>query len=167
MSEVVIDTNVMVVANRQNAKVAQSCADACVAFLIRARAADVVLLDNGDEIRGEYARALQQGRPYQLGMQFLIHIYQQLGNLRHVRMVELARDGDGGFADFPRDAALAAFDRSDRKFAALARATGAAVTNATDSDWLEFLPALNGCGIEVNFLCGQDAARRPSSRMLG
>jgi hypothetical protein len=63
MGDVIIDTNVMVVANRQNENVAITCVDACVKFLIHARDSCTLLLDGGDEIRAEYTKALQMGRP--------------------------------------------------------------------------------------------------------
>ena len=99
------------------------------------------------------------GRPYQLGAQFLIHVLQNQHGDRHVRLVRLARDAAGDFVDFPKVAELARFDRSDRKFAALARRTGVAVTNATDSDWADSLPSLNANGIAVTFLCGCDKTK--------
>ena len=156
MSDVIIDTNVAVVANRQNAAVVESCISACIDFLVSARSQHVVLLDEGDEIRAEYARALQQRRPYELGAQFLVHVLQHQFDPKHVRRVELMKTVGGEFADFPADAGLAAFDRSDRKFAALAKNTNTPVTNATDSDWVDFQGQLNVNGIFVDFLCGCD-----------
>ncbi len=156
MTEVIIDTNVAVIANRQNADVVESCADACIHFLISAQSGRVILIDDSDEVRKEYAKALRVERPYQLGAQFLLHVLQQQFNPQRVRRVVLAKDDGGEFADFPNDPALAAFDRSDRKFAALAKQTGVAVTNATDSDWADFQIPLNSNGIAVEFLCGCD-----------
>lgn len=159
MSDVIIDTNVVVVANRQNLKVMPDCADACIFFLLEARKNHVVLLDGDDEIRGEYARAVRMGRPYQLGAQFLIHVLQHQFNPAHARRVDLGKTGASDFADFPTAPELAAFDPSDRKFAALARKTGIAVTNAIDSDWADHLAALNAHDIAVKFLCGCDKAK--------
>lgn len=156
MSDVIIDTNVAVVANRQNAGVAEACVDACIIFLVTARTDHVVLLDGGDEIRTEYARALQQGRPYELGAQFLIHIYQQQCNADRVRIIDLKKTATGDFVDFPNVPELAKFDPSDRKFAALARKTKTAVTNAIDSDWVDSFASLKANGITVDFLCGWD-----------
>lgn len=158
MSEVIIDTNVAVVANRQNPDVVENCADACIIFLAKAKSEHVILLDDGDEIRAEYARALQLRRPYELGAQFLIYVLQRQYDSNRVRRIELTKTGAGEFSDFPQDPGLATFDRSDRKFAALAKVTGADVINATDSDWIDFQPALNANGISVNFLCGCNKA---------
>ncbi len=154
MSEVIVDTNVIVVANRQNFKVVQNCVDACIKFLIEAKDNSVVLIDRGDEIRKEYSDNLKTGRPYQLGAQFLFHILQQMGNDAHVRIVDLGKHRDGSFSDFPKVPELANFDRSDRKFAALARKTRTAVTNAVDGDWADSRIALKNNGINVSFLCG-------------
>lgn len=159
MSDVIIDTNVALVANRQNHNVVTRCVDACTRFLSRARTDHVVLIDSGDEIRAEYAHALQQCRPYELGAQFLIHIYQQQYNPNRVRRIDLDKTADGVFVDFPEAPELACFDQSDRKFAALARKTGTAVTNATDSDWADSLAALNANNIAVDFLCGCDKTK--------
>lgn len=158
MSDVIIDTNVMIVANHQNPDVAIDCVEACILFLIKAKADHVVLLDGGDEIRAEYANALRTRRPYELGAQFLIHIYQQQRNPERVRIVDLDKTPSGEFVDFP-NVQLSAFDPSDRKFAALARKTGTPVTNAIDSDWANNLATLNANGIAVHFLCGCDKGR--------
>lgn len=159
MSNVIIDTNIMVIANRQNRDVAVSCMDACVKFLIRAQASSTVLMDSGDEIRAEYTRALRVGTPPQLGAQFLIHIYREQWNSQFVRHVELEKSVEGEFADFPNAPEIAGFDRSDRKFAALARRTGTPVSNAVDSDWIDYRDHLDAHGISVDFICGCDESQ--------
>lgn len=156
MKNCIVDTNVIVIANRQNEKACLSCVDACIEFIIDARANKSILLDSNNEIRAEYAGALNQGRPYQLGAQFLMHIYQHQFNENFVQIVHLALDDDGTCSAFPKVPELETFDLSDRKFAALSKVTGVPVTNAVDSDWVESLAALQGHGIEVEFLCGSD-----------
>jgi hypothetical protein len=98
-------------------------------------------------------------RPYELGAQFLIHVLQQRHNPARVKQVRLDKMDTGAFANFPNTADLAAFDRSDRKFAALSRKTNVPVTNATDSDWFNHLAPLNANGIKVNFICGCDKSK--------
>lgn len=159
MIEVIVDTNVAVVANQQNGGVVASCVDACTIFIAAARDKHVILIDDSDAIRQEYARALQQAKPYGLGTLFLQHIYQHQFNPTRVKRIPLPMAASGEYADFPSDTELAHFDPSDRKFAALARRTGTPVTNATDSDWIDNIVALNAHGIAVNFLCGQNKAK--------
>lgn len=154
MTEVIVDTNVAVVANDQNTEIIASCVDACKLFLIGIAAGQVVLVDGADEIRAEYARAVGMGRPYQLGAQFLVHVLRHQYDVRVVRRIDLPRRPDDTFEDFPDVPELSMFDLSDRKFAVLARKTGTPVTNATDSDWADFRDALNAHGIKVDFLCG-------------
>lgn len=159
MSEVIVDTNVAVVANRQNCDVVESCVDACISFLVEARDNHVVLVDSGDELRAEYAKALRLSRPFGLGGAFLLHILRHQYDTTRVRRIDLTKGVDGAFADFPTVAELASFDQDDRKFAALAKKSGTAVSNATDSDWADHLPALEANGISVDFLCGCDKTR--------
>lgn len=157
MSEVIIDTNVAVIANHQNSDVAEACRDACIAFLITTQKAGIVIVDEAGEVLSEYAGALKASRPYQLGAQFLIDLYRNQWNTERVRQVAIGKDTNGAFSDFPKAKELAAFDLSDRKFAALSRVTGVPVTNATDTDWLHSLASLNENGVAVEFLCGQDS----------
>lgn len=157
MTEVIINTNVLVVANGQNSDVIESCEDACIRFLVQASATGVVLMDRLGEILEEYIRAVNRDRPHGFGARFLFQLIQQQPD--RARLEDLDKKEDGEFVDFPHVPELAAFDRSDRKFAALARKTGTAVTNATDSDWADNLPALQANGIAVDFLCGCDKTK--------
>jgi imidazolonepropionase-like amidohydrolase len=75
-----------------------------------------------------------------------------------VERIDLPKRDDGTYAHFPDDPALADFDRSDRKFAALARNAKAPVATATDSDWLNHRAALVRHAIAVDFICGCDPA---------
>ena len=68
------------------------------------------------------------------------------------------------FVDFPDDPALAEFDLSDRKFAALARRSGAPVANATDGGWLQHRSALEANEISVEFVCGCDPLQWTTGR---
>lgn len=158
MTDAIVDTNVMIVANRQNGEIAPNCIDNCVEFLVGLQKSGVLILDSSDQVRLEYAQAISQGRPYQLGAQFLIHVYRNQFNEKHVKRVEISVDKLGNYIDFPSAEELEKFDLSDRKFAALSRKTGVPVTNAVDSDWVDFYVPLKESGIDVNFLCGCDKA---------
>ena len=62
------------------------------------------------------------------------------------------------FEEYPADPKLAAFDRSDRKYAALAKKCGnqAAVYNAADSDWKHYEAPFARNGVKVVNLCPGD-----------
>ena len=51
------------------------------------------------------------------------------------------------------------FDRSDRKFLAVAVSAEAVVLNATDSDWGEQRELMDGLGVKVEQLCPQHASK--------
>jgi hypothetical protein len=159
MSKVIIDTNLIVVANRQNAEVAENCVLACTKFIIEARSNSIIIMDTSDEIRTEYAKALKTSKPMGLGALFLMHIFQHQFNTSTVQRVDFPKDESGEFIDFPKTPELADFDRDDRKFAALSKKTGVAVSTAIDTDWLISLEALHTSGISVHFLCGLETTR--------
>lgn len=57
--------------------------------------------------------------------------------------------------DFPDDEMLAGFDRDDRKFVAVAIASGESppILNASDTDWHDHRQALSRHGVAVEFVC--------------
>ena len=67
-------------------------------------------------------------------------------------------DDRRGFEELPEND----FDRSDRKFLAVAVVARAVVLNATDSDWREQQALMDRLGVEVRQLCSQ--SRRAGGR---
>lgn len=150
MKEVIIDTNILVVANNQNNDVASFCYKACIELLI-SNEKSRVLFDTDDEIRREYYNALTDKRPYALGKMFLNKLLEY--HPQKTRLVDLQKT-DEIYPDFPKAASLTHFDKSDRKFAALSVKCGVAVSAATDSDWVDFSDALLENGVKLNLICG-------------
>ena len=76
-------------------------------------------------------------------------------NVGYVRRVAITPNADRGFEEFPDDPALASFDRDDRKFVAVACASGGSpsIVNATDTDWWEYREVLEEHGVAIHFLC--------------
>lgn len=74
----------------------------------------------------------------------------------HVERIDLPKRAADIYEDFPDDPELSGFDRSDRKFVALARRESVPVANATDSDWLHHHAILERHGIAVHFVCGSN-----------
>jgi hypothetical protein len=113
-----------------------------------------IVVDSAGEIFAEYKNYCNaQGQPG-IGDLFFREILQNYSG--KVLRVELAKNPDGSFADFPSSPALIDFDMSDRKFVAAAVKSGARVVNSTDTDWLEHKGALNDCGIVIEFVCSED-----------
>jgi len=160
MRRYVVDTNVPIVANGRadpGNPPSIDCREAAVGFLLRALTSATILVDLAGEIQTEYGRRLRPSGQPGVGDRF----YQEVlrGAPRRVQRVDLPKRDDGEYVDCPQALIDDGFDRSDRKFAALARRGRTTVVNATDSDWLDHRAALHGNGIRVDFICGCDRTR--------
>lgn len=170
MTQVVIDTNVLLVANRQHPDVSGQCVIACVQRLLEIQERGCVVLDDGYEILNEYLHKIEPLRGKGVGDVFLKDLLRH--TVRRVT-VKITPDDQRGYAGFPDDTALTTFDRADRKFVATAAAHNppALILQAADSKWLGWADALLRYAIRVEFLCRQDierfakdkAKRKPSS----
>ena len=157
MLAVVIDTNVLAVANDKAEQAGPDCVLACISALEQARKRKLVVVDSGMRIFEEYRRNSSLAGQPGLGDVFLKWLWANQANPKHCAQVEItAKVGDPeDFEEFPADPELARFDRSDRKFVAAALASGKnpAILNATDSDWWNFRAPLQASGLQLEFLC--------------
>ena len=89
------------------------------------------------------------------GDAFFVWLHRNQYIPQHCRIIPVTLHPERGFAEFPVDPALASFDPGDRKFVAVAIASGTApeILNATDTDWWNDLAALQRHGVRVTFLC--------------
>ncbi len=80
--------------------------------------------------------------------------------------VAITKDGDS-YKEFPDHPALVEFDRSDRKFVAVANAhpRKPPILEATDSKWWGWKDALEDAGIEVVFLCEDWIEKKYNEKM--
>jgi hypothetical protein len=160
LNKVVVDTNVPIVANGRpdpsngGKSPSPRCRLAAIDFLEETIERRKVLLDLAGEIQSEYRDHLNSSGEPGVGDRF----YQQIlySAPTYVERIDLPRGADGEFEDFPTDPDLSDFDRSDRKFVAMANRTSSVVVNATDSDWLNHRVELERNGIELHFVCGTD-----------
>jgi len=153
---VVVDTNVPVVANGKHERAGPECVAACISALIQARR-KLLLLDDRGFILAEYRRHLaHRGQPG-VGDAFYKWLWDNQANPARCRIVVINPIGESetDFAEYPADPELAAFDPSDRKYVAVASASGLEpdILNASDTDWWSFREALMRHGINVKFLC--------------
>jgi hypothetical protein len=156
----VIDTNVLLVANRQHPNVSTGCVVACVQALDRIRKDGAVAIDDENEILSEYTRKMAPNTGNRVGDGFLKWLFQNAGDQRRVVRVHIERHDVRGYAAFPDDAELHRFDRSDRKFVAVAASHSSRppILQATDSKWMHWSERLSSHGIAVEFLCPGDVA---------
>ena len=114
-----------------------------------------VAIDDRGSILGEYTKHLNfSGMPV-VGDAFFKHVFVCQFQEDRVRRVGVtpSEDDRPGFEALPEDT----FDRSDRKFLAVAVVAKAVVPNATDSDWDEHEALMNRLGAKVRQLCPQYA----------
>jgi hypothetical protein len=154
---VVVDTNVAVVANAREA-VPRRCIIACINEL-RAITRDEkrVALDVGGLILEEYRKNLSLSGQPGVGDIFMKWVHQNQAVTERCAKVGIAgtAGSEGDFPAFPTDEALAGFDRSDRKFVAVARAHPETppILQATDTKWWGWRQALQRHGVTVQFVC--------------
>ncbi|MCW3052726.1 MAG: hypothetical protein JWN14_1896 [Chthonomonadales bacterium] len=152
----VIDTNVTIVANNGHPAAGLDCVGACIDALMQARR-NGVLMDASYLIFDEYRRHLSHSGQPGFGDAFFKWLWDNHGNPEHCRLIAITpmESDRTNFEEFPKDADLAAFDRSDRKFVAVALASGESpsILNATDTDWWIHRKTLERHQVNVQFLC--------------
>ena len=154
-AEVVVDTNVPLVANGKAEQAGLKCEDACVRKLRLIQAERRTLLDDKWLIIEEYRRNLSHTGQPGVGDAFFKWLWENQANPPHCRIVPVTVQADREFTEFPDDPRLVSFDLADRKFVAVALASGAGphVLNAADTDWRDHRQALAENGVDVVFLC--------------
>ncbi len=158
MDAVVIDTNVLLIANGSHAGISQNCRDTCVKRLLERQRAGVVVLDDASRILGEYSHKTRPNQPKGVGDAFLKWLLQNQTNGKRVHRVSITPTDEDRFAEFPDAALQDRFDPPDRKFVAVANAhpDKPPVWQAGDSKWLGWWQDLERLGVRVKFLCPDD-----------
>jgi hypothetical protein len=160
---VIVDTNVPLAANRL-ADVSDACVEQCVLELISIASADEkrVAIDLGGLILEEYRHKLSLAGQPGVGDAFLKWVFDNQAVIDRCDQVEITPMDDDHFVEFPHhDKDLEKFDRSDRKFVAVACAhpEKPPILEAADVKWFGWAPALKRAGVEVRFLCAEIGPR--------
>jgi hypothetical protein len=161
VNAVVVDTNVVLVANNQHQSVSAGCVAECAKRLQAIMADGKLALDDRFRILQEYQNKTTQRTGNRPGDAFVKWALQNNANSKRVYRVPLREHAIRGFDSFPEDAELANFDPPDRKFVAVAcgHPHKLPILQATDSKWLNWTESLKRCGITVEFICQDDIAR--------
>ena len=154
-TEVVVDTNVPLVANGKADQAGWECEAACIQALRQVRGERRTLLDDKQLIIKEYRKRLSHSAQPGLGDAFFKWLWENQANPQHCRIVPVTVHADRGLAEFPDDPRLDSFDPSDRKFVAVALTSGTRpkLLNATDTDWRHDRQALAENGVDLLMLC--------------
>ena len=153
---IVVDTNVLVVANSRDTDVNARCSLACIEELERIRQSCQLVIDDSDLILEEYRKYSNlSGEPGD-GDKFLKWIWDYRWHDERIKQVTITPHPVREFEEFPDDPRLEQFDRSDRKFVAVARATDSftRIVNATDrKSWWRYREELQDLGVIPTFTC--------------
>lgn len=154
----IIDTNVILVANRQHERVSEKCVVACATRLQRIMKVDRIAIDDGYRILKEYQSKTTPRVGKRPGDAFVKWLLRNNANTKRCDQVPLKEHPERGFESFPADDRLVTFDRPDRKFVAVAVAHNdhPRIAQAADSKWLGWAPALREHDVRVEFLCPRD-----------
>lgn len=153
----VIDTNVAMTANGANDQVPATCIAASARALHRVMESGHVFIDDGGRIVGEYRDNLRASGEPGPGDVFLKWLLTHEWGGRRVTRVPLTPKGvdDNAFEELPDPPVGVAYDRSDRKFLAVAAShpERPPILQSFDSKWWGWQEALAGIGVTVHFLC--------------
>lgn len=157
----VVDTNVILAANGQHSEVSPGCVINCILTLQSIMKSGKLALDDRFRILEEYQHRTDHKKGKGPGDAFVKWALHNNRNPQNVDQVALQEHDERGFESFPDDPDLTNFDAPDRKFVAVSGAHPGKpiIAQAADSKWLDWAPALQRHGIEVEFLCPADIQR--------
>jgi hypothetical protein len=160
MPSVVIDTNVLLIANGSHADVSEECRKECIKQLSYQQKF-ITVIDDQYRILLEYQNKTRPNQPKGVGDVFLKWLLRNQHNTKYVQQVSLNETKEHWFDEFPSTCAQDGFDPPDRKFVAVSNAhkNKPIIWQAADCKWLDWWKALEESGIKVKFLCEDDACK--------
>lgn len=165
MEAVVIDTNVIVIANDVDDDDRQNCSELCIDRLNQIiTQQEVIVIDDNWRILREYRNNTNPNTKKGIGDLFVKGLLQNHTNTNFCRIVKITPlTGNGTeFNEFPDDPELTDFDPGDRKFIAVAVAyytqykENPSVLLAIDRGWLLFIDTLQNHGVQIELICEDD-----------
>lgn len=159
--KVVIDTNVLLVANQSHPDASPDCIAECVRRLQMLMTDGVTVIDDAYLIIAEYLHKTHPNQPKGAGDVFLKWLLRNQTNQQHVQTVTINEVSKDHFQEFPNPELEAIFDAPDRKFVAVANAhpEKPPIWQAVDCKWIDWWPSLRENELSVDFLCKADAIK--------
>ena len=165
----VIDTNVTTTGNGANDGAPGSCVVASAKALQAVMAAGHVFIDDGGRIVAEYRANLSaKGQPGPGDVFFKWLLTHEWGGEKVTRVPITQRaEDEEDFVELPKPPSGTVYDRSDRKFLAVAAAhlEHPPVLQSFDSKWWGWRTALAQVGVTIHFLCEHDIAKKHDEKM--
>jgi len=163
---VIVDTNVLCVAEGLHPQASDSCVAACVGVARRIEQGLTIAVDETDLIILEYVGALKHAQTAGIGAKLVAYLHQRRYQPNTCRRVPVTPidDPPGSFAEVPEP--LRDFDTDDQKFIAVAVSEGnrLPVLTAVDREWWDRHDEFTQHGVDVQFLCLGDFLVTTSER---
>jgi hypothetical protein len=165
----VVDTNVATTANGANAATSPECMAASARALHAVMKSGHVFIDQGGLIMQEYRANLRaRGQPGP-GDAFLKWMLDHEWGEQRVTRVPLNPKADDpeDFHEIPPPPQGTSYDRSDRKFLAVAAAhlEHPPILQSFDSKWWGWRQALAQAGVTIHFLCEEEIEAKYEEKM--
>ncbi|MBD2178042.1 hypothetical protein H6F42_14065 [Pseudanabaena sp. FACHB-1998] len=150
----IVDTNVLLVASRKAPQASLTCVLTCIEYLETIQKSGTLVIDSNRLIISEYMNKNSMSGQPNSGDAFLKWVWDHQATSR-CEQVTITQISENEFVEFPDSESLKNFDKSDRKFVAVAITHPAqpAIANAVDSDWRNYEQALKDHGVNLHFLC--------------
>jgi hypothetical protein len=165
-----VDTNVAIVANGNSEQADDALMEKCIDAILELTQNGGLVLDAGDLIYDEYRQNLSMSGQPGTGDLFMkwVHDFRWQPEFCERREINCTDENGQTFLEFPESDALQDFDRSDRKFVAVANAAEPKrpIIEAVDFKWWGWKEALAEAGIKVVFL-DEEAAEEGYQAHLG
>lgn len=165
----VVDTNVMTTANGANLGAPAACRQSSAKALQAVMADGHVFIDDAGRIVSEYRRNLSSRGQPEPGDAFFRWLLTHEWNDKKVTHVAITstEDDDEDFEELPSPPKGLRYDRSDRKFLAVAAAhpDRPPILQSFDSKWWGWQAALAKIGVTIHFLCEHDIAGKYRKKM--
>lgn len=157
-SPIVIDTNVLLAANQMHPDISSDCVAACASRLRDIQVNYLTVIDDQFRILSEYQKKSSPRNGKGVGDVFLKWLLQNSANKNVCAQVSLTETNEDEYLEFPDKKLESQFDKSDRKFVAVASVhpDKPKILQATDCKWLDWHGKLRELGIEIEFLCIDD-----------
>ena len=119
-----VDTNVAIVANGKSEQADEELVEKCIDAILEITMKGGLVIDSEDRIFDEYRQNLSLSGQPGTGDAFMkwVHDFRWQTELCERRDVTCLDEDEQVFKEFPDESALRDFDRSDRKFVAVANA---------------------------------------------
>ena len=157
----IVDTNVSLLAGTHISKIKKEqveCASACIKFIKNfiGNPNSKIVLDNAGEVLREYRKATTMFKSERnVAVLFYMWVCQYIKFASIDNLVQLHKNEQNSFDEYPSNKDLRDFDPADKKFIALANAhpEHPPIIEGSDSEWWGIRIALQECGLQVKFLC--------------